>query len=125
MVGGIVLFAFSLETALHDTAASLALVPAFGLVYGIALYLVAHVALRLRIGGGLGHGRPIAALLLLALLPVAIRVPAAGALGMVGAVCVALIVYEVLSHREERAAIRARRGTARVEDVDRRRTPAG
>ena len=34
MVGGIVLFAFGLETALHDTAASLAIVPAFGLVCG-------------------------------------------------------------------------------------------
>src|SRR3954452_11960760 len=39
MVGGIVLFAFGLETALHDTTTSLALVPAFGLVCGIALYL--------------------------------------------------------------------------------------
>ena len=61
MVGGIVLFAFGLETALHDTAKPLPIVPAFGLVYGIVLYLLAHVALRLRIGGGLGRGRPIAA----------------------------------------------------------------
>jgi hypothetical protein len=61
LVGGIVLFAFGLETALHDTTATLNFVPAFGLVGGIALYLAAHVALRLRIGGGIGHGRPIAA----------------------------------------------------------------
>jgi low temperature requirement protein LtrA len=117
MVGGIVLFAFGLETALHDTTASLALVPAFGLVCGIALYLLAHVALRLRIGGGLGRGRPIAVLLLLALLPVATHVPGAGALGMVAAVCVALIAYEVLRHREGRAAIRARRGALSAEDI--------
>jgi low temperature requirement protein LtrA len=95
MVAGIVLFAFGLETALHDTTATLHLVPAFGLVYGIALYLVAHLALRLRIHGGLGRGRSIAALLLLALLPVAIHVPAAVALGLVAAICVALIAYEV------------------------------
>ena len=38
----IVLFVFGLETALHDTSTSLALVPAFGLVGGIALYLLAH-----------------------------------------------------------------------------------
>src|SRR4051812_41187185 len=61
MVGGIVLFAFGLETALHDTKTPLALVPAFALVCGVALYLLAHVVLRLRIGGGLGRGRPIAA----------------------------------------------------------------
>jgi low temperature requirement protein LtrA len=109
MVGGIVLFAFGLEVALHDATTSLAVVPAFGLVGGIALYLLAHVALRLRIGGGLGRGRPIASLLLLALLPVATLVPAAAALGMVATVCVALISYEVLRHREDRARIRAQR----------------
>jgi low temperature requirement protein LtrA len=119
MVGGIVLFAFGLETALHDTAASLRLVPAFGLVCGIALYLIAHVALRLRIGGGFGRGRPIASLVLIALLPVAIHVPAAVALGLVAAICVALIAYEVISHREDRAAIRARRGAVRPEDLAR------
>ena len=109
MVGGIVLFAFGLETALHDTADELTVVPAFGLVCGIALYLFAHVALRLRIGGGLGRGRPVAAVALLALLPVATHVPAAVALGVVAAVCVALIAYEVLRHREDRARIRAQR----------------
>jgi low temperature requirement protein LtrA len=110
MVGGVVLFAFGLQTALHDTAASLAIVPAFGLVGGIALYLLAHVALRLRIGGGFGRGRPAAVLLLMALLPVATGVDADLALGAAAAICVALIAYEVLSHRGDRADIRARRG---------------
>jgi low temperature requirement protein LtrA len=109
MVGGIVLFAFGLKTALHDTSHSLALVPAFGLVGGIALYFVAHVAARLRIGGGWGHGRPVAALVLLALLPVATHVPALAALAMVAAVCVCLIAYEYLRHRGERAIIRSHR----------------
>jgi hypothetical protein len=36
-------------------------------------------------------------------------VAAAAALGVVAAVCVALILYEVLRHREDRAAIRAQR----------------
>lgn len=111
MVGGVVLFAFGLETAVHDTASSLALVPAFGLVGGVTLYLLAHVAVRLRIGGGLGRGRPVAAVVLLASLPVATHVPAAGALGLVTAISVGLICYEVLRHREDRARIRAgRRG---------------
>jgi low temperature requirement protein LtrA len=117
MVGGIVVFAFGLETALHDTANALAIVPAVGLIGGIALYLLAHVAVRLRIGGGLGRGRPIASVVLLALLPLAIHVPAAAALGMVAAVCVALIAYEALRHRDSRAMIRAQRGALSAEDI--------
>jgi low temperature requirement protein LtrA len=109
MVAGIVLFAFGLKTMLPDVAGSLQTVPAFGLLGGIALYLLAHVALRLRIGGGLGRGRPIASVLLLGLVPVATEVPALAALGIVAAVCVALIAYEALRHREERAWIRSRR----------------
>jgi low temperature requirement protein LtrA len=116
MVGGIVLFAFGLETALHDTAHTLALVPAFGVIGGVAIYLLAHVGLRLRIGGGLGRGRPIASAVLVALLPLATHVPAAVVLGMVAAVCVALIAYEVLRHREDRAAVRAQRGALSADD---------
>ena len=119
MVGGVVLFAFGLETALHDTTSALAVVPAFGLVCGIAIYLLAHIALRLRIAGGLGRGRPIACLMLLALLPAATHVPAAGALGTVAAVCVALIAYEVIRHREGRALIRAQRGALSTDDIAR------
>jgi low temperature requirement protein LtrA len=119
LVGGIVLFAFGLETALHDTTATLELVPAFGLVGGIALYLVGNVALRLRIGGGLGHGRPIAALVLIALIPAATHMPAAVALALVAAVCVALIAYEAIHRRDVRAEIRARRGALSAEDLAR------
>ena len=81
-------------------ARSLSTVPALGLVGGIALYLLAHVAFRLRIGGGLGRGRPIASVVLLGLLPVATVVPAVAALGLVAAVCVSLIAYEALRYRE-------------------------
>ena len=117
MTGGIVLFAFGLETALHDTSTSLALVPAFAVVGGVAVYLLAHVVFRLRIGGGLGRGRPLASLVLILLLPVTTHVPAAGALAAVAAVCLALITYEVLRHREGRATIRARRGALSLDDL--------
>jgi low temperature requirement protein LtrA len=110
MVGGIVLFAFGLTTALHDTGHSLAVVPAVGLVGGVALYLLAHVAFRVRMGGGLGHGRPTAAAALLLFLPAASKVPALVALATVAAVCVALIAYEFLRYREARATIRGRGG---------------
>jgi low temperature requirement protein LtrA len=117
MVAGIVLFAFGLETTLHDAASALRAVPALGLVGGIALYLLAHVALRLRLGGGLGRGRPVATLVLLGLLPFAREVPALTVLGLVVAVCVSLIAYEVLRHRQSRAWIRSRRGEFTMEEV--------
>jgi low temperature requirement protein LtrA len=119
MVGGIVLFAFGLKTTLPDVGGSLRTVPAVGLVGGVALYLLAHVALRLRLRGGLGRGRPIASVLLLGLIPVATSVPALAALALVAALCVSLIVYEVVRHRESRAWIRSRRGAFTREDLSR------
>jgi low temperature requirement protein LtrA len=119
MVGGIVLFAFGLKTLLADVDASLRSVPALGLVGGIALYLLAHVALRLRLGGGLGRGRPIAAVVLLCLFPVAREVPALTALGLVAVICVSLIVYEAVRHREGRAWIRSHRGAFTMEEASR------
>jgi low temperature requirement protein LtrA len=117
MVAGIVLFAFGLKTTLPHVTDLLHVVPAFGLMCGVSLYLLAHVALRLRIHGGLGRGRPIAAVVLVALLPAATVVPGLAALGLVAAVCVSLIVYEALRHREARAVIRDRRDAVTREDI--------
>jgi low temperature requirement protein LtrA len=117
MVGGIVLFAFGLKATLADVGGSLPTVPALGLCGGVALYFLAHVALRLRTQGDLGRGRPIATILLLGLLPGATHVPALVALGLVAAVCVGLIVYEVVRHREARAWIRSRRGAFTMEEA--------
>ncbi len=123
MVGGIVLFAFGLKTLLSDVDRSLATLPALGLFGGIALYLLAHVVFRLRIGGGLGRGRPVATVVLLGLLPVTREVPALTALGLVAAVCVSLIAYEALRHRESRAFIRSRRGAFTMEEASRIEPP--
>jgi low temperature requirement protein LtrA len=119
MVGGIVLFAFGLKTILADVGGSLSTVPALGLCGGVALYMLAHVALRLRVRGGLGRGRPVATVLLLFLVPVATHVPALGVLGLVATICVGLIVYEVARHREARAWIRSRRGNFTMEEASR------
>jgi low temperature requirement protein LtrA len=119
MVAGIVLFALGLEATLHDVDTSLELVPALGLCGGVALYLLAHVALRLRIGGGLGRGRPVATILLLGLLPLAREVPSLAALGMVTAVCAALIAYVALRYPYARAWIRSRRGAFTMDEASR------
>jgi low temperature requirement protein LtrA len=119
MVAGIVLFALGLKTTLADLNGSLPTIPALGLYGGVALYLIAHIATRLRIGGGWGHGRPAAAILLIGLLPFAGRLEALSALGLVAGVCAALIAYEALRYREGRAWIRSRRGAFTMEEAAR------
>ena len=119
MVAGIILFALGMKTTLahHDTP--LAIIPAIGLCGGLAVYLAAHVAERLRIGGGWGHGRPTATVVLVALIPVATVVPSLAALALVAAVCTALIAYEALRYPYARAWIRTRRGTFTMEEARR------
>jgi low temperature requirement protein LtrA len=117
MVAGIILFALGLKTTLADVRVPLPTIPAIGLCGGLALYLAAHVASRLRIGGGLGHGRPTATVVLLGLVPAARVVPAIAALGLVAAVCVALIAYEALRYPYARAWIRSRRGAFTMDEA--------
>jgi low temperature requirement protein LtrA len=119
MIAGIVLFALGLKTTLADVAGSLPTIPALGLCGGLAVYLLAHVATRLRIGGGLGHGRPIATVLLLGLFPLATEVPALGALVSAAVVMAALIAYEALRYPYARAWIRSRRGAFTMEEAAR------
>jgi low temperature requirement protein LtrA len=116
MVAGIVLFALAMKKTLENFDDPLKTVPAVALCGGLALYLLAHVLLRVRISGSLesrpgfvqrvGRGRPLAVLALIALLPAAVEVPALAALACVAAVFVALIAYEALRYRESRAQIR-------------------
>jgi low temperature requirement protein LtrA len=119
MVAGIVLFALGLKETLADVQSPLHTIPAVGLFGGLALYLAAHVALRLRIGRGLGHGRPVATVVLIALLPLGMVVPALASLGLVTAVCAALIAYEAIRYRESRAWIRSHRGAFTMEEAAR------
>jgi low temperature requirement protein LtrA len=113
MVAGVVLFALGVKKTLEHIGEPLETIPALGLSCGVALYLLAHVALRLRIGGGLGRGRPTAALVLIVLTPLFLEVPALAAVAIVAAVCAALIAYEALRYREQRAEIRREAPTTR------------
>jgi low temperature requirement protein LtrA len=110
MVAGIVLFALGMKTTLAHVDEPLGIIPAVGLSGGLALYFAAHVGVRLRMFGGWGHGRPVATIVLVALVPVATQVPALVALGLVAAVCAALIGYEALRYPYARSWIRSHRG---------------
>jgi low temperature requirement protein LtrA len=109
MVAGIVLFAFAMKTTLAHVGDELDTIPALGLCGGPALYLLAYVALRLRVSRTLGRGRLIAAVACALLFPIAVVVPALVALALVAAVWVAFDAYEIIWWREARAHTRALR----------------
>jgi low temperature requirement protein LtrA len=109
MVAGIVLFAFAMKTTLAHVDDKLSTIPALCLCVGPALYLFAYVALRVRIARSLRGGRFVAAIACIALLPVALAVPALVALALMAAVWVALHAYELIWWREARAQTRAQR----------------
>jgi low temperature requirement protein LtrA len=114
MVAGIVLFAFAMKTTLAHVGDELHTIPALGLCVGPALYLLAYVALRLRVSRTLGRGRLIAAVACALLFPIAVVVPALVALTLVAAVWVAFDAYEIIWWREARARTRALRLPASV-----------
>jgi low temperature requirement protein LtrA len=106
MVAGIVLFALGVKTTLHDGGDPLEDVPAFGLCGGVALYLLAHVAFRLRNVHSLNRARLAVAIVLLALAPVATTIPALLSLALVAALMVALLSYEFVRFHDARERLR-------------------
>ena len=106
MVAGIVLFALGLKTTLGHTGESLATVPAVGLCGGAALYLLAHVAFLFRTTGRVFRRRTIGGVVLLALIPAALAIPALAALALVSAVCSLVVAYEAIRYRQHRVLVR-------------------
>jgi low temperature requirement protein LtrA len=109
MVAGIVLFALGVKKVLEHTEDPLKAMPAVALCGGLALYLLAHVAFRLRNVGSVGWRRIVAAAVCLGLIPAAVELPGTAMLAILLAVWVALIGYEVVRDAEARARIRAER----------------
>lgn len=106
MVAGIVLFALGLKTTLGDVDATLDTVPAVALCGGAALYLLAHIAFLFRTTGRIFRRRTVGAVVLLALIPAALTIPALAALALVSAVCSLVVAYEVLRYRAARVQVR-------------------
>ena len=112
IVAGIVLFALGLKKTLGDVEGDLGTIPAVGMFGGCALYLAAFTAFRLRADRRVSAGRLVLALVLVAAIPLAREAEALTALAGVAALWVALITYELLRYREDRAALRALRQPA-------------
>ena len=106
MVAGIVLVALGMKKTLGDVGEPLKLVPAAALLGGTALYLLAHVAFRLRNVHTLNRQRLLTAVLLLVLIPVAVELPALASAALVAVVLAGLIAYEALRFAEARDRVR-------------------
>jgi low temperature requirement protein LtrA len=106
MVAGVVLVALGFKKTLGDVGEPLELVPAAATLGGTAIYLLAHVAFRLRNTGSLNRHRLACAALLLALLPAAVELPALATVGTLAAVLAALVAYETVRFSEARDRVR-------------------
>ena len=106
MIFGIVLVALGLKKTLLDIEAPLKAVVAVALFGGMALYLLAHIAFRLRNMGTLNVQRLVAAAVMLALIPVGLQVPSLTSLVILTAVLVSLVAFEAVRFRDARHHIR-------------------
>ena len=106
MVAGIVLLALGLKKTLGHVEDPLKLVPAVALLGGTAMYLLAHVAFRLRNVHRFSVQRLLCAIVLVALIPAAVELPALATLAILAALLVALIVYETVRFADLRDSLR-------------------
>jgi low temperature requirement protein LtrA len=107
MIAGIVLLALGIKKTLAGIDEPLDTIPAIALCGGVALYLLGHIAFRLRNVGTLNRQRLVAACLCAGLVPLALNVDALVSIAAVGAVCTGLILYEAVRFGEARARVRA------------------
>jgi low temperature requirement protein LtrA len=110
MVAGIILFAVGVKKTLAHVGDELEVVPAVALCGGLALYLAAHVAFRLRNIRTLNRQRLVTAALLVGLTPLAVAIPALATLGLAAAICTGLIAYEAIRFAEARDRVRRAEG---------------
>jgi low temperature requirement protein LtrA len=108
MIAGIVLVAVGMKQTLAHVGKPLGSVPAAAMLGGASLYLLAHVAFRLRNVHSVNKQRLLCALLLLALVPAenAVKPPSLLTLTVLAAVLAALIAYEALRFAEAREHVR-------------------
>jgi low temperature requirement protein LtrA len=106
MVAAIVLVALGMKTTLAHVGDPLAWETASALVGGAALYLVAHVAFKLRALGTLSVHRLVAAAVLIAFVPLAHRAEPLVTVGVVASILWLTIALEAVRHAETRRDIR-------------------
>jgi low temperature requirement protein LtrA len=106
MVAGIVLIALGLKKTLAHVGDPLTTETAAAMLGGTALYLLAHIAFRLRNVGTLNRQRLVCAVILVALVPLAVHLASLATLAILAAVLAALIVYEAVRFADARERVR-------------------
>jgi low temperature requirement protein LtrA len=106
MVAGIVLVALALKKTIADVSEPLDTVPAFALVGGLGVYLLALVAFRYRHVHTLNWQRLGLGIALVALLPLVVEIPALAAVALVTTPMWAMIAYETAGYGEGRTRLR-------------------
>jgi low temperature requirement protein LtrA len=106
MVAAIVLVALGMKVTLAHVGDPLDWETAVALVGGAALYVLAHVAFKLRCLDTLSVPRLVTALVLLAVIPVAHEVDALVTVALIGAVMWGLIAFEAVHYAEARDQVR-------------------
>src|SRR4051794_34626061 len=106
MIAGIIFFAVGVKKTLAHVGDPLHTVPAAALCGGVALYLLAHVAFRLRNMHTWSVRRVVCAGILIALIPLATSLPALATLAIVAAISAGLIVYEAIRYADARERLR-------------------
>jgi len=106
MVAGIVLVALGLKKTIADVGEPLKLVPAAALLGGTSLYLLSHVAFRLRNVHSLNRRRLVVAIVLVALIPLAVELPSLVTAVLLAVVLWALIAYEAIRYAADRDRVR-------------------
>jgi low temperature requirement protein LtrA len=106
MIAGIVLVALGLKKTIGHVDEPLELVPAAAMLGGTALYLLAHVAFRLRNVHSLNRRRLGLAVVLVALVPAATEIDALWVLLLLATLLVALIAYEAIRYADARDRVR-------------------
>ena len=106
MIVGIELFALGVEEVVGHVDEALPIEASAALFGGIALYLLAHVAFRLRNVGTVNRQRLVAAVVLALCILLGPEVDSLVALALASAVTVALIAYETVRFGADRVRVR-------------------
>jgi low temperature requirement protein LtrA len=106
MIAGIVMVALGMKKTIGHFDDDLAAVPAFALLGGLACYLLGLVAFRYRHVRTINRQKLLLAVVLLALVPIATRVPALVALAIPTLLIWAMIAYETRLYGEGRHQVR-------------------
>jgi low temperature requirement protein LtrA len=102
LIAGIIVFAVGAKLMIHDVGEPLSEAERLALCGGVALYLVSHVAFRLRLGGGISYAKLVAVAALAVVFAAGGDLAAWGLAALVTAILAVLCAFETTLDRRAR-----------------------